>query len=109
MQEVKSSKESPRLFVRSHAMRQVYLSTISDRPKSGWWLLSGRKHFFHCKFQPQKINLAENGQLFSDHQAQGKLAQDGQMLYNCWAISLIATLLLTFMSHIRHTTKYLDT
>jgi len=31
----------------------------------------------------------------------GKLAQNGQMLYdNCWAIRLIAALLLTFMSHI---------
>jgi len=30
----------------------------------------------------------------------GKLAQNGQMLYeNCWAIRLIAALLLTFMSH----------
>jgi len=31
-----------------------------------------------------------------------KLAQNGQMLYdNCWAIRLIAALLLTFMSHIQ--------
>jgi len=28
------------------------------------------------------------------------------MLYdNCWAISLIAALLLTFMSHMRHSTR----
>jgi len=32
----------------------------------------------------------------------GKLARNGQMLYDkCWAISLIMALLLTFMSHLR--------
>jgi len=31
----------------------------------------------------------------------GKLARNGQMLYNCWEIRLIAALLLTFMSHMR--------
>jgi len=31
-----------------------------------------------------------------------KLAQNGQMLHdNCWTISLIASLLFTFISHIR--------
>jgi len=57
---------------------------------------------FSLQFSATLINLAQNGQIFYENQAlKGKLAQNGQMLYdNCWAIRLIAALLLTFMSHI---------
>jgi len=57
---------------------------------------------FSLQFSATLINLAQNGQFFYENQAhKGKLAQNGQILYdNCWAIRLIAALLLTFMSHI---------
>jgi len=58
--------------------------------------------YFHCNFQPHKSRA-----IFYENQARkGKLNQDGQMLYDsCWAIRLIAALLLTFTSHIRHSTE----
>jgi len=58
--------------------------------------------YFHCNFQPHQSTLLNIGKLLRKSGTKGKLAQNGQMLYdNRWAIRLIVALLLTFMSHIR--------
>jgi len=58
---------------------------------------------FSLQFSATLINLAQNGQMFYDNQVHKlNLTKMGKMFYdNCWAIRLIAALLLTFMSHIR--------
>jgi len=55
---------------------------------------------FSLQFSATLINLARNGQILRKSGIQGKLAQNGQMLFdNCWAIRLIATI----DFHVSHT------